>query len=53
MDIFWHGGLLLGWLFFSYRLVVGRVKWFWFLIWVTYTLIAISLFIFLEVGNTG
>lgn len=53
MDLFWGGGIVLLWLFFSYKLAVGRVKWFWQLLWVAYTMIAISLFIFLDVSYTG
>lgn len=53
MDLFWDGGLFLVWLFFSFKLVTGRVKWFWFLLWVTYTMLAISMSMFLDVGYTG
>ncbi len=52
MDLFWYGGIVLIWLYLAFKLVTGRVKWFWFLIWVSYTLIAISLFMFLEVSHS-
>lgn len=53
MDLFIDGGLVLLWLFFSFKLLTGRIKWFWFLIWVSYSLFAIAMFMFLEVGNTA
>ena len=49
MDLFFDGGLVLVWLFLTYKLLSGRVKWFWFLIWVTYSMIATALFMFLDI----